>query len=114
MTKAILADTPSQEEVSGCLLLGCRVSGGGSFLEQLVGDSIRAKAMERLKGADFSAESRRIAERKERIKRAAAYLDSAQTRNVTESQWVEYYDKCFEAGEMEAVRGLAKITGDKL
>jgi hypothetical protein len=113
VSKAILAAAPSDQEVRGCLVLGRRVSNGGSFLEELVGDSIQTKAMERLKGSDFSADTKQIAERKERIKRASRYLDSARTGNVTEGQWVGYYDRCFATGEMEAVQALARITGDK-
>ena len=81
-------------------------------MEQLVGDSIRTKAAEHLSGAEYKMEASRAAERKGRIKRASGFLDSARTRHVTEAQWVEYYDRCFEVGEMDAVQALAKMTGD--
>jgi hypothetical protein len=109
--KAILAANPSDDEVRACLVLGTRVSGGKSFMDQLVGDSLQRKAAEKLRGVEFGAEARRIAERKESIKRATSYLDSARTRKVTETRWVEYYDQCFAIGEMEAIQALAKSMG---
>lgn len=112
LSKAILAADPSEEETRACLGLGTRVGGGKSCLEQLVGDSMETKAAEKLKGAEFGTEARRIAERKLSIKRAVRYLDSARTRRVTESQWVDYYDRCFESGELEAIQALARMRGD--
>jgi hypothetical protein len=111
LSKAVLAADPSDDEVRACLVLGARVGGGRSFLDQLVGDSIQRKAAEKLRGVEFGAEARRIAERKESIKRATRYLDSARTREVTETQWVEYYDRCFDSGEMEAIQALAREMG---
>jgi hypothetical protein len=108
----VLASAPSNEEVQACVTLGSRVARGKSFVDQLVGGSIQTKAMEKLNGRDSEPEKKRIAERKERIKRAARYLDSAWTRNITEAQWVEYFDQSFEIGEMEAVQALAQKMGD--
>ena len=112
LSKAVLGSDPSVEEIRACLVLGTRVGGGKSFLEQLVGDSIKTKASEHLGGAEYRMQASGAAERKGRIKRANAFLNSARTRHVTEAQWVEYYDRCFDVGEMEAVQALAKITGD--
>jgi hypothetical protein len=112
LNKAILAAGPSSEEARGCFILGARVGSGGSFLDQLVGGSIQTKAMERLNEPEFATEKKRIAEKKDLIKRATRYLNSVRTRNVTEMQWVQYYDRCFDSGEMDAVQWLAKKTGD--
>ncbi|PWU16467.1 MAG: hypothetical protein C5B50_13560 [Verrucomicrobia bacterium] len=112
LDRAILAASPSTEEVRACLLLGARVASGGSFLDQLVGDSIQLRAMEKLDGPQFAMAKRRITEQKERIKHATRYLGSVRTRNVTEKQWVQYYDRCFKSGEMDAVQWLAEKMGD--
>jgi hypothetical protein len=63
-------------------------------------------------GNEFAGEARRIADQKGRIKRATVYLDSARTRHVSESQWVQYFDRCFGVGELEAIEALAKANGD--
>jgi len=112
LNKAILAAGPSSEEVRGCFILGARVGSGSSFLDQLVGGSIQLKTMEKLTGPEFATEKNRIAEKKDLIKRAARYLNSVRTHNVTEMQWVQYYDRCFDSGEMDAVQWLAEKTGD--
>lgn len=114
LSKCVLAATPSGEDLRACVRLGARVERGGSFLNQLVGGSIQLKAMEKLGGTAFENEKKRIAEQKEHIKRATQYLQSARTRKITESEWVQYYDKCFEDGEMEAINWLAQKTGDSL
>jgi hypothetical protein len=114
VSKTVMGADPSDEEIRACLVVGSRVSGGKSFLEQLVGDSIQKRAMEKRPGGDFDTETERIARRKESVKRAAGYLDSARTGKVTENEWVEYYNKSFAEGEMEAVRALARLTGDRL
>jgi hypothetical protein len=113
LNSAILESTPSEEEVRMCLLLGRRVGGGKSSVVQLVGDSIMTKAGAKLDSAAFAEDAKRIAERKEAIKRATKYLNSERTRKATEKQWVEYYDKSFDSGEMEAVRALAMMLGDE-
>jgi hypothetical protein len=112
LNKAILAAGPSSEEVRGCFILGARVGSGSSFLDQLVGGSIQLKTMEKLTGPEFATEKNRIAEKKDLIKRAARYLNSVRAHNVTEMQWVQYYDRCFDSGEMDAVQWLAEKTGD--
>jgi hypothetical protein len=112
LNKAVLGAEPSAEELRACHVLGARVAGGKSFLEQLVGDSIQTRSAGKMGGAEFAGEPQRIAEQKGRIKRATAYLDSARTRHVSESRWVEYYDRCFGVGELEAIEALAKANGD--
>ena len=112
LNKAILAADPSSEEVQGCLALGARVGRGASCVAQLVGDSIQMKAMEKLDKPEFVTEKKLIAEKRDRIKRAARYLDSARSRNVAEALWIQYYDMCFESSEMDAVQWLADKTGD--
>lgn len=111
LSKAILAADPSDEEARACLVLGSRVGGGKSFLDQLVGDSIQTKAAGKMR-VEFGAEAARLAEKKESLKRATRYLDSSRTRKVTKAQWVEYYDRCFDSGEMEAIQALARVLGD--
>jgi hypothetical protein len=112
LNKVILAAEPSSDDAHGCFILGARVGSGGSFLDQLVGGSIQMKTMEKLNGPEFASEKKRIAETKDRIKRATRYLNSARTRNVTEMQWIQYYDRCLSSGEMDAVQWLAGKTGD--
>jgi hypothetical protein len=113
LNKAILAADPSNEEVRGCLALGARVGRGSSCVAQLVGDSIQMKAMEKLQTSEFVTKKRLIAERRDLIKRAARYLDSARGR-MAEALWIQYYDRCFESGEMDAIQWLAHKTGDAL
>jgi hypothetical protein len=72
------------------------------------------KAMEKLQTSEFVTEKRLIAERRDLIKRAARYLDSARGRNVAEALWIQYYDRCFESGEINAIQWLADKTGDAL
>ena len=111
--KCILAEnSEDQHAIRSCFLLGARVGEGKSFLEQLIGDSIQTKAMEKLTGADFTAEGTRISERKARIKRATAYANSLHARNISEERWVRFLDMCFERGEMSAVESMAADNGD--
>jgi hypothetical protein len=68
--------------------------------------------MEKLTGADFTAERARISEGKARIKRATAYSTSLETRKISEERWVRFLDTCFDTGEMTAVESLAADNGD--
>ena len=81
-------------------------------MEQLIGDSIQTKAMEKLTGADFTTERAKIAARKARIKRATAYDTSLHTRKISEERWVRFLDACFNEGEMTALESLAADNGD--
>jgi len=113
LSKTILAESSEdQQAIRSCFVLGARVGLGKSFLEQLIGDSIQTKAIEKLSGADFAAERARISERKARIRRATAYNTSLDTRKFSEERWVRFLDTCFDKGEMTAVESMAADNGD--
>ena len=48
------------------------------------------------------------------IKPTSRYLEAVRTRNVTEKQLVQYYDRCFDACEMDAVQWLMEQAGDSV
>lgn len=113
LSKSILGDNPpDQEALRNCFLLGARLGQGKTFLEQLIGDSIQSKAIEKITGGDFATEKSRISERKARIKRATAYENSLHNRNINEARWVRYLDDCFDKGEMPAIELMAEDNGD--
>jgi hypothetical protein len=113
LSRCILAEMPEdQQAVNSCLVLGSRVGAGKSFLEQLIGDSIRTKAMDKLPGADFSTERTTISDRKAHIKRATAYQATLYSRKISEERWVRFLDMCFEKGEMPANESMAADNGD--
>ena len=84
------------------------MSKGRTFVEELVGTSIQTKAMDKLTVGDFRAERARIAERRDRIKRAARYETRAERTRITEKRWVDYLDACFDSDEMSAIEALAR------
>jgi hypothetical protein len=110
--KTVLATDPSDEEVRACLVFGERIARGRSLLNQILGGSIQVKAMDKLGGPEFADQKKQIADRKELIKRAARYQESVEKLNVTEAQWVQFYDRSFESGEMEAIQWLAETRGE--
>lgn len=114
LSKTMLAENADQQTIRTCFVLGGRVGTGRSFLEQLIGDSIQTKAIEKLTGADFAAEKSSIAQRKARIRRATTYITSLHTRKISEIRWVHFLDICFDEGEMTAVESLAADNGDTL
>ncbi len=109
--KTVLATNSSDEEVRACLVFGERIARGRSLLNQILGGSIQVKAMDKLGGPEFADQKKQIADRKELIKRAARYQESVEKLNVTEAQWVQFYDRSFESGEMEAIQWLAETRG---
>jgi hypothetical protein len=116
LSKTILANSSADEQaVQSCFVWGARVGRGKSFLEQLVGDSIQARAMEQLHRPNFAAEEERIANRKARIKRAMSYTRSLEGGGrISEERWVHFLDLCFDRGEMPAVETLAAENGEPL
>ena len=113
LSKSILAEgSEDQQAIRNCILLGVRVGLGRSFLEQLIGDSIQTKAINKMTGADYTTQKATILERKARIKRAIAYCASLDTRKISEERWVRFLDMCFDKGEMTAVESMVAESGD--
>jgi hypothetical protein len=113
LSKTILEESSEdQQAIRSCFDMGTRVGQGKMFLEQLIGDSIQAKAIEKLTGPDFAGEKARISERKARIRRATAYSNSLDSRNISEERWVRFLDTCFDKGEMTAIESMAAENGD--
>jgi hypothetical protein len=113
LSKTILAENPpDQHAVQSCFTLGARVGRGKSFLEQVVGDSIKTKALDKMPGQNHSDERTKISQRRAYIKRAIAYNTSLEWRPISEERWVRFLDACFDKGEKAAVEALAAENGE--
>lgn len=97
-----------------CLELGRRHEAQATlFIDQLIAFSLQKRALEFLKPSGFEAELQRMQSARDKIKKAIAFLDSAEAHAASERQWLAYFDTLFTKSESEAVDQLAVMLKDK-
>jgi len=104
----------TSDSIKPCLQMGQALEKDSTFfIEELVAYSIQTRALKKLDDARLASEEQRFKRRKEYIKRATAFLESAPVRKLPESRWLAYLDDMFRFGESRAAEGLAGELGQK-
>lgn len=112
-----LLSDPQLDRVTAedCLELGRRHEAQAKFfIDQLIAFSLQKRALEFLRPPGFVENLQRMQEAKDKIKKATAFLDSAEAHAVSQRQWLAYFDTLFEKSEAEAVNELAAKLNYKL
>jgi len=114
--KQLLIDPQLDRAIAeACLELGRRQEAEATlFIDQLFAFRVQTLALEFLKPPGFEAELQRMADAKDKIKKATTFLDSEEAHAASESQSIAYFDTLFEKSEMEAVNELAAKLNYKL
>lgn len=109
VAKRILTGTNvDRATAEACFELGRRHEAQAKLMvDQLMALSVQKRALELLQAPQENDELRRIEKVKSRIRKANDFLDSPSAHELSEREWIAWFQKAFSKGELEAATELA-------